>query len=222
MAGLSLRYESKVAVVTGGGSGIGEACCAHLAREGARVAVIDRDGPAAINVAEQIRAQGEHAIALTADVSEPNAIREALAQVKDIFGRLDLAVNSAGIGGSNVPLAELPASSWDRTLSVNLTGVFHSMQAEYPLLKASGGGAIVNLSSILGLVAIAEEGAYVAAKHGVIGLSKCAAASWGGDNIRVSAVCPTFVNTPMGSALSDNDWSSLASLHALGRLDVTP
>ncbi|CAH0357093.1 MULTISPECIES: SDR family NAD(P)-dependent oxidoreductase [unclassified Sphingobium] len=212
------RFNGKVVIVTGGASGIGLACCERFAAEGASIGVLDLHGEAANEVAQQIRERHGSAIGVQADVSEPAAIATAIDQVAKAFGRLDVAVNSAGIGGSGGPMKDMPSDVWNRMIAINLSGVFYSMQAEYRHLEAAGGGAIINIASMLGVVGYPEGGAYVAAKHGVVGLTRTAALSWGPQNIRVSVVCPTFIETPMTNHRSQEDWAALAQVHALRRL----
>jgi NAD(P)-dependent dehydrogenase (short-subunit alcohol dehydrogenase family) len=193
------RYEGRAVLVTGGGSGIGEACCLRLASEGAKVAVLDVDARKACAVADRI----EGAIAIEVDVSDAMAVEAAVAEVVDALGPLKLAVNNAGIGGARVPPEEMALEQWDRTLAVNLSGVFYCMRAAHPRLVAAGGGAIVNTASIHSVIASATGAAYAAAKHGVVGLTKSAALAWGKQGIRVNAVGPGFTPTPLTAAATD-------------------
>lgn len=217
MSGMAQRFAGKVAVVTGGASGLGLASGERMAAEGAAVAILDINGEAAAAAAAGIVAAGGRAIAHQADVTDPSSLRAAMEEVVRVLGRLDVAVNSAGIGGTPTALQDVTAETWNRTIAINLTGVFHAMQAEYPFIAASGGGAIVNLSSMYGVIGHGDGGPYVASKHGVIGLTKAAALSWGPQNIRVVAVCPTFVPTAMTGSRSSTEWDKLAQMHALGR-----
>jgi len=209
-----MRHANKVISVTGGGSGIGEAVVKRLASEGAHVAVLDIDLEAAARVA----AEAGSATAYHADVTDAAAMMAVMAQVVEAHGRLDGAVNNAGIGGPFIATADIPLEWWDRTLAINLTGVFHSLRAELPHMTAMGGGAIVNMSSICGLVAQAGTAAYVATKHAVIGLTKTVALEYGSQGIRCNAVCPTYVKTPLTLAeLKDPEvWSALDARHATG------
>lgn len=199
----------KVAFVTGGASGIGAAVCRLLARHGARVAIADRDGAGAEALAREIGG----ALALSCDVTDSGSVRAAVATCAEGFGGLHLCVNSAGIGGARHDLADMPEGDWHRLVAVNLTGVFHSLQAEIPALLAGGGGAVVNVASICGLRAVAGTAAYTAAKHGVIGLTKAAALDYAGRGIRINAVAPGFVDTPLLGGRGD-----LGALHPMGRL----
>ena len=194
------RYEGRAVLVTGGGSGIGEACCVRLAAEGAKVAVLDVDGANAEAVAGRI---GGGAIALQVDVSDAAAVEAAIAEVVRRLGPLKLAVNNAGIGGARLPPEQTSLEQWERTIAVNLSGCFYCLRAEHPHLLASGGGAIVNTASVLSVVGSPANPAYVAAKHGILALTRTCALAWGKDGIRVNAVGPGFTPTPLTAAASD-------------------
>ena len=194
------RYEGRTALVTGGASGIGEACCVRLASEGARVAVLDIDGGKAEAVAARL---GSEAIAIEVDVSDAAAVEAAIAEVVRRLGPLKLAVNNAGIGGARLPPEQTPLDQWRRTIEVNLSGAFYCMRAEHPHLLAAGGGAIVNTASVLSVVASPANPAYVAAKHGILALTRTCALAWGKDGIRVNAVGPGFTPTPLTAAATD-------------------
>ncbi|HEX4095488.1 MAG TPA: SDR family oxidoreductase, partial [Caulobacteraceae bacterium] len=165
------RYEGRTVLVTGGGSGIGEACCVRLAAEGARVAVLDVDGAKADQVAGRL----DGAISIRVDVSDPAAVEAAIAEVVRRLGPLKLAVNNAGIGGARLPPEQTPLEQWERTIAVNLSGVFYCLRAEHPHLIAAGGGAIVNTASVMSVIASPANPAYVAAKHGVLALTRSCA-----------------------------------------------
>lgn len=212
------RFIGKAALVSGGGSGIGAACCRRLASEGARIAVIDRDQAGAILVAAEINAAGGIAHALEADVADQPSLDRAIRKAASLLGGLDAAVNNAGIGGDNSAFSDAGIAFWDKTIAINLSGVYHAMRSEFPIMSAKGGGAIVNMASILGVVGFPDAAPYIAAKHGVIGLTRCAALSWGAHNIRVTAVCPTFVRTPLTDSLPEDVWPDLIARHPLGRL----
>ena len=197
------RYEGRTVLVTGGGSGIGEACCLRLAAEGAKVAVLDVNAKAAERVAERIRDQRGEAAAITVDVADPAAVEAAVGEAVHRLGPLTLAVNNAGIGGPRLPPEQSPLEQWDRILAVNLSGVYYCMRAEHPHLKAAGGGAIVNTASIHSVIAAPTNPAYGASKHGVLGLTKVCALAWGKDGIRVNAVGPGFTPTPLTAAATD-------------------
>ena len=195
------RYEGRTALVTGGGSGIGEACCIRLASEGAKVAVLDVDFAKAEAVATGL---GPEAIAIELDVSDPAAVKAAVAEVVRRLGPLKLAVNNAGIGGARLAPEQTPLEQWDRTLAVNLSGVFYCMKAEHPWLLEAGGGAIVNTASVMSVIASPANPAYVAAKHGVLALTRSCALAWGKHGIRVNAVGPGFTPTPLTAAATDD------------------
>ncbi len=212
------RFTGKVVTVTGGGSGLGEAIARWLAAEGARVAILDVDDAGAARVAGEIGGR-----AYRADVTDAAGMESVIGRVVADFGRLDGAVNNAGIGGPFIPTADYPLDWWQRTIAVNLTGVFHSVRAELPHMIRLGGGAIVNMSSICGMIGQAGTVAYVASKHAVIGLTKTVALEYGKQGIRVNAVCPTYVRTPLTLAEIKDPavWAMLDERHAIGRC-ITP
>jgi NAD(P)-dependent dehydrogenase (short-subunit alcohol dehydrogenase family) len=194
------RYEGRSVLVTGGGSGIGEACCVRLAAEGAKVAVLDIESDKAAAVAARL---GGEAISIQVDVSDYAAVEAAIAEVVGRLGPLKLAVNNAGIGGSRLAPEQTPLEQWERTIAVNLSGAFYCMRAEHPHLLAAGGGAIVNTASVLSVVASPANPAYVAAKHGILALTRTCALAWGRNGIRVNAVGPGFTPTPLTAGATD-------------------
>ena len=209
-----------VALVTGAASGIGRAIALRYAREGFRVVVSDVDEAGGQETAQQIEEGGGEALFVPADVSDPAACEAVVAEAVRAFGRLDVACNNAGIGGEQAPTADYPVEAWQRVLGVNLSGVFYGMKAQIPAMREAGGGAIVNVASILGQVGFASAPAYVAAKHGVVGLTKTAAIELAAEGIRVNAVGPAFIETPMISALEADPetLATLVGLHPAGRL----
>lgn len=212
-------YDNKVAIVTGGGSGIGEACALTFARFGAKVVVADYDREGGNRVTETITSGGGEATFVAVDVSEADQVAAMVTTTVDTYGGLHVAVNNAGIGGAQAPTGEYPIDSWHQVIAVNLNGVFYGMRHEIPAMLASGGGSIVNMASILGSVGFAQSPAYVAAKHGVLGMTKSAAIEYAGQGVRVNSVGPGFIDTPLLSANLDQDTlGAIAAMHPIGRL----
>ena len=213
-----IDLKGKVAFVTGGGSGIGEACSLMLAQQGAAVAVVDLKLEVAQKVADAINAKGGKAIAVVADVSDDAQVGKAVAETVSKLGGLHIAVNNAGIGGDQAPTADQTVAGWRKVLSINLDGVFYCMRNQIPAMLKSGGGSIVNIASILGQVGFANSSGYVAAKHGVVGLTRASALEYATQGIRVNAVGPGFINTPLLGALPKEALEPIAQMHAVKRL----
>ncbi len=216
---MNLELNGKTALITGAGSGIGQAAALAFAGEGANVVLTDLKQDALDQTVHLITQAHPDVRTLTviADAGKAddhkNAVREAMAT----FGRLDAAVNNAGMGGENVPVADVNPANWQRVLDVNLSGVFYGLQAQIPALLQGGGGSIVNVASILGQAGWANGAAYVASKHGVVGLTRTAALDYAAQGLRVNAVGPGFIETPiLGEDRQALDY--LASLHPIGRL----
>ena len=208
----------KVAFVTGGGSGIGEASAKALARAGAVVAIADMDLIGAERVVDEILADGGIAKSYKLDVSVDAAVESVIAAVVKDFGGLHIGVNNAGIGGEIAPTGDQSPDAWRKVLSVNLDGVFYCMRHEIAAMKKVGGGSIINMASILGAVGFAGSAGYVAAKHGVIGLTQTAAIEYAAEGIRVNSVGPGFIHTPLLAALPQEAMAGIAALHPMNRL----
>ena len=215
---MNSAFENKVAFVTGAGSGIGEAAAKAFAHESASVAVSDIDLDAAERVASEITSKGGKAIAYKLDVSDDAAVALVLAQVEKDFGALHIAHNNAGILGDIAPLVDQSNDSWRKVMSVNLDGVFYCMKHEIPLMKKSGYGSIINMSSIMGAVAFANSSAYIASKHAIVGLTKAAAIECAVDGIRVNSVGPSVIKTPILDVLPQEDLAGIAARHPVNRL----
>ncbi|PRY17819.1 SDR family NAD(P)-dependent oxidoreductase [Kineococcus rhizosphaerae] len=206
------------AIVTGGGSGIGRAVALELARGGAAVLVADLSGEAAERVAAEITAAGGTARAFAGNVAEYDT-NVAMVAAAGELAPLKVAVNNAGIGGEAVPVAEYSLESWHKVIDVNLNAVFYGLKAQIPAMLAAGGGSIVNMASVLGSVGIQASSAYVTSKHAVVGLTKTAALEYSGRGVRVNAIGPGFISTPLLDAnLTDDAKTALAAQHATGRL----
>lgn len=216
MAGYEL--EGRAALVTGAARSIGEACARKLASCGARVAVCDIDGDGAERVASEIGAAGGEAIALAFDVTDSSAVNAAVVSVVERLGGLDVAVNNAGVTSEGALTGELGDEGWRAILSVNLDGVFYCTRAEIRVMRERGGGSIVNMASILSSAAFRNHVAYTTSKHAVVGLTRGAAVDHAADGIRVNAVAPGFIRTPLIEVLSPEEIEAVAQVHPLGRL----
>lgn len=212
-------FVDKVALVTGGGSGIGEACAQKFADSNAKVIIADFDEAAGQAVVDGLKEIGSEASFFKVDVADPQQT-EAMAQhAIDTYGALHIAVNNAGIGGTQAPTAEQPVDDWDRVIAVNLSGVFYGMRSQIPAIIESGGGSIINMASILGSVGFATSSAYVAAKHGVLGLTKTAALEYATQGVRVNSIGPGFIKTPLlDDNLDEETMGAIALMHPVHRL----
>jgi NAD(P)-dependent dehydrogenase (short-subunit alcohol dehydrogenase family) len=214
-----MDLKNKVALVTGAGSGIGEAVALLFAKHGARLVLADVDMAGCERVAGAVKTAGSEVITVRNDVSVAAECEAAVAAAMKAFGRLDVAVNNAGIGGPAAPTGEYPLDGWEKVIGVNLNGVFHGMRYQIPAMLKSGGGSIINIASILGQVGFAYSSAYVAAKHGVVGLTKNAAMEYAAQGIRVNSVGPGFIRTPLlDKHLTEEQLAGIAALHPIGRL----
>jgi NAD(P)-dependent dehydrogenase (short-subunit alcohol dehydrogenase family) len=203
------RFSGKIALVTGGASGIGEACVDGLLREGARVVVADRNGGSL---------SGTNVAFVHTDVTDPSACTNAIDDTVRLFGRLDVLINSAGVGELHAS-EDVSAESWRRTLSVNLDGSFFMAQAAIRRMLQHGGGSIVNVASIHSHVGFAQHAAYCASKGGILNLTRALGLEYAARGIRVNAVCPGFVKTPMIDAgVSDQLMPDIVALHPIGRI----
>ena len=216
------RLEGRVALITGAGSGIGRECAVRMASEGAAVMCADLNAEGAQTTAAQIAEHGGRSATMELDVTSEAAVQDALAQTISVLGGLDVLMNNAGIGGRY---------SWDQTIAVNLTGVYYGTFHGAALLAERGGGSIINTASIAGLAGLLSgqlqdepmqegAGAYVAAKHGVVGITRQFAVTYGARGVRVNAVCPGYIHTPMTEQIREIEGAEeyIASLHPMGRL----
>lgn len=211
--------ENKTAIVTGSGSGIGRAIALLYAAEGAKVVVSDIDGQAGGNTVAAIKKAGGEAIFVKSDTSRPDESEKLVGDAVKAFGGLHIAVNNAGIGGPLAEVGQYPVDGWDQVIAINLSGVFYGMRYQIPALLASGGGSIVNIASILAKVGTRNSAAYVAAKHGVVGLTETAALEYANQGVRINAIGPGYIVTPLLTrSLSEEAMAALKGLHPMGRL----
>jgi NAD(P)-dependent dehydrogenase (short-subunit alcohol dehydrogenase family) len=212
--------ESKVALVTGAASGIGRAVALAYARAGAQVVVSDTNAAMGEETCSLITDAGGQALFVSTDVANADDCRALVERTLAQFGRLDIACNNAGIGGELAPTADYPLEAWAQVIAINLSGVFYGMKYQIPAMLKTGGGVIINMASILGSIGMANAPAYTAAKHGVVGLTKAAALEYSAQGVRVNAVGPAFIQTPMITRLDEDPamHEQLVALHPLGRL----
>lgn len=215
-------FTGKTAIVTGAASGIGEAIALELAASGAFVVVSDLTEDSCARTVASILDRGGKAAPFAADVSNPKAMEALVAFAETQTGALHLAVNNAGIGGAQAPTGEYPIDAWQQVININLNGVFYGMRYQIPAMERAGGGAIVNMASILGSVGFANSSGYVASKHALLGLTKTAAMEYAQKGIRINSVGPAFIQTPLlTDNLSKDMLDALAGLHPMGRIGTS-
>ncbi|MBA6154599.1 SDR family NAD(P)-dependent oxidoreductase [Gelidibacter maritimus] len=212
------KLENKIAIITGAGSGIGRATALLLAKEGAKVVVSDIDEKNGKSVVSEIEKAGGEGFFIQSDSSKAEGHESLVEGTLKKYGGLDIAVNNAGIGGPIAPTGEYPLDGWQKVIDINLSGVFYGLRYQIPAMRQKG-GSIINVASILGQAGTQGSPAYVAAKHGVVGLTKAAALDYADQNIRINSIGPGYVKTPLvTNALDDETMDGLVSLHPIGRL----
>ncbi|MGO1801287.1 MAG: SDR family NAD(P)-dependent oxidoreductase [Microbacteriaceae bacterium] len=209
--------SDRSAIVTGAGSGIGRSAALLLAQNGASVVVNDLNAEAAQDVVDEIRAAGGVAAASVGDATDAEWIASSI-DLAGTLAPLRIGVNNAGISGASFPTAEYPGDDWDKVIAINLNAVFRNMKAQIPTILGNGGGSVVNVASILGSVGFAGSPAYVAAKHGVVGMTKSAALEYSAQGVRVNSVGPGFIDTPLLDHMDADAKEFLVSKHPIGRL----
>jgi len=211
--------KNKIALITGAGSGIGEATALLFAKNGASIVLADMDMDGANRVLAAIEKEGGKGMVMKTDVSKPAECEKLVSEAVKKFGRLDIAVNNAGIGGPAAAIGDYPIDGWDKVIAVNLSGVFYGMRYQIPAMLKNGGGTIVNMASILGKVGFPMSSAYVSAKHGVVGLTENAALEYATQGVRVNAVGPGFIRTPLlDNNLNAEQLAGIAAMHPMQRL----
>ncbi len=216
------RFENKTVLITGGGSGIGLACATRMATEGANVVIADINEHGATEAVKNIIAQGGKASYIHCDVAQAEDCKKAIDHAICTYKKLDYAINNAGVGGESNLVADYSLEGWQKIMDINLNSVFYCMKYEITAMLQTGGGSIVNMSSILGHVGFASSSGYVSAKHALLGLTKNAAIEYALKNIRVNAICPGFIETPLltNAGIQDGNelYNYIASLHPMKRM----
>lgn len=215
-----MTFEGKVALVTGAGSGIGEAIAKELAALGVRVVASDINRDGAQRVVDEITSKGGEATPVVADSASAQDNRAVVEFALTTYGKLNYAVNNAGIGGNTAPTGEVDIEDWNRVIDINLNGVLYGMRYQIPAMLEAGASesAIVNMASIHGTVAVIGHSAYTAAKHGLVGLTKNAAAEYGPQGLRINCVGPAYIDTPLLAGMREDARAELVARHPLGRL----
>lgn len=209
--------KNKVVIVTGSASGIGAATALLFAKEGARVVVSDLQEEKGREVVKQIEEAGGKATFFKADVSKAEDNEALVNFTVETYGKLDVAVNNAGIGGEANKIADMSLEGWHKVISINLDSIFYGLKYQIPAMQKNGGGSIINISSILGSVGFMGSAAYVAAKHGILGITKTAALEYSSEKIRINAVGPAFIDTPLLDQLDEEVKQQLIGMHPIGR-----
>ncbi len=209
--------KGKVAIVTGGASGIGEATTLLFAQHGAKVVVADVN-EAGVNIAAKIKNDGDEAIFIKTNVSDAKQCQQLVEKTVEHYGKLDVACNNAGVGGEQNAIADMSIEGWDNVIDINLNSVFYCMKYEILEMLKSGGGTMVNMASILGNVGFPSAAGYVAAKHGLLGLTKNAALEYSAQGIRTNAIGPAFIETPLLSEIDGQTKTFLIQQHPIGRM----
>lgn len=212
------NLDNKVAIITGAGSGIGRATAHLIAKEGAKVVVSDIDKDSGNAVVKEIEEAGGKAFFIQSDSSKAEGHKTLVEETLKKYGSLDIAVNNAGIGGPLAPTGEYPIDGWQKVIDINLSGVFYGMRYQIPAMEKNG-GSIINIASILGQAGTQGSPAYVASKHGVVGLTKAAALEYASKKIRINSIGPGYIKTPLlTNSLDDDQMEGLVGLHPIGRL----
>ena len=211
------RLQGKVAIVTGGTSGIGRATAVQFAREGAKITIVGRRQSEGNDVVQEIRRAGGSAIFVQGSVADAEVCRRMVDETVAAFGKLDIAFNNAGIAQTPGPLAEVSEEQFDQIVDINLKGVFLSMKYEIPALLQSGGGSIINTSSVAGKVGSIHRSVYTASKHGVIGITRTAALEYAARGIRANALCLGLIETEMMTEWTDQQRQEVLAYHPIGR-----